>query len=271
MDRARNLAKTIVFSDIDGTLLDSNHRILPRTRGAIERLQAGGVPFVIITARGITGTYPMLEQNGISCTVVCYSGGVILDRDRNVIYHHGFDKRTATEVVSFMQDSGMPAAWGAYSFEEWVVGDRGDPRIRNEERIVMATSREGTIDSIERDEIQKLLLICDPAATVRIEAALRERFRDLAIMRSSDVLIEVMPCGASKAGAVRTLCDLWDVDPADAIAFGDNYNDMPMLEEVGRGYLMGNAPLELLAAFPRHTADNDHDGIAVALEGLALI
>lgn len=53
--------------------------------------------------------------------------------------------------------------------------------------------------------------------------------------------------------------------PKDAVAFGDNYNDVEMLELVGHGYLMSNAPELLKKHLPRHTTDRDHDGIAEAL------
>ena len=90
---------TAVFSDIDGTLLNSASQVTPRTRRAIAAVQAAGIPFVIVTARGISGTYPLLEQQEISCTVVTYSGGVILDEARNVIHHHGLTRAQAQEVV----------------------------------------------------------------------------------------------------------------------------------------------------------------------------
>lgn len=270
MVRTKESKRTIIFSDIDGTLLNSEHHLTPRARAAIESVQADGIPFVIVTARGITGTYPLLEANGISCPVVTYSGGVILDEDRQVIYHHGFSKQAAQHIADYLEDRGFDVSWSAFSFEDWVTPHKADARLQNEERTVMASAREGTIASIDHDEVQKLLLICNPAQTVAIERDLKERFGDLAIMRSSDILIEVMPAGASKARAVRTLCDLWGVDPACAYAFGDSYNDMPMLEAVGKGYLMANAPAELLATFARHAGDNDHDGIVDVLvaEGL---
>ena len=266
----KHAAETIIFSDIDGTLLNSAHRITPRTKEAITCVQEQGIPFVIVTARGITGTYPMLEQNDIACPVVTYSGGVILDRDRSVVYHHGFSKKTAQDVVEFIERRGFDLTWSAYAFEDWVSPRKDDERLRNEERIVMAEAREGDIASIAHDEVQKLLLICDPAQTVGIEGELRGRFPELAVMRSSNILIEVMPRGTNKANAVRTLCELWGADPADALAFGDSHNDMPMLKAVGKGYLMANAPEELRAVFPRQTTDNDHDGIARAFiaEGL---
>ena len=151
------MPKTAVFSDIDGTLLNSEHRITPRTRAAIEAVRAAGVPFVIVTARGITATYPLLEQEGITCAVVAYSGGVILDEVRNVIHHHGLTRAQAQELVEFAEAEGLDMTWSAYSFEDWVCPDRSDPRIQEEERIVMAQAREGDIASIERDEVQKVL------------------------------------------------------------------------------------------------------------------
>ena len=267
----KRAAKTIVFSDVDGTLLNSKHGLTPKTREAIMCLQRKGIPFVIMTARGITGTYPMLEQNELTCFVVTYSGGVILDPARRIIHHHGFSKAQAEEVVSFMMERSFDAAWCAYSFEDWVVADKTDPRVQNEERIVMAEAREGTIASLSRDEVQKLLLICNPAQTVQIEHELRERFGHLSIARSSDILIEVMPANTSKAHAVKLLCEMLQIDSRNAIAFGDSYNDMPMLEAVGEGYLMANAPQELLEKFDRHTLDNDHDGIYEALRMRGLV
>lgn len=261
---------TAIFSDIDGTLLNSASQVTPRTRRAIAAVQAAGIPFVIVTARGISGTYPLLEQQGISCAVVTYSGGVILDEVRNVIHHHGLTRAQAQEVVDFAEVEGLPMTWSAYSFEDWVAPDRTDERLLQEERIVMARAREGSVASIERDEVQKILCLCTPGHTAEVEQRLKQRFPGLAIAISSETLIEVMPAGTSKAGAVRTLCDLWGIDPADAFAFGDNYNDLPMLEAVGHGYLMGNAPAELLARMPLHAPANDDDGVARVIEELGL-
>ena len=264
--------RTIIFSDIDGTLLNSEHKITPLTQQAIREVEAAGVPFVIVTARGITGTYPVLEQHGIECSVVCYSGGVILNEKREVIYHQGLTKAEAQDIVDFCEGEGFDMSWSAYSFEDWVSPDVSDPRIVNEENIVMAKSRQGTIASIEKDEVQKILCFCNPACTDEIERRLKEKFPQHSIAQSSDILIEVMRGGTSKANAVRTLCDILGVDPADAYAFGDNYNDVPMLEVVGKGYLMMNAPKPLLKQIPLHApADNDHDGIYYALKDEGLV
>ena len=89
-------------------------------------------------------------------------------------------------------------------------------------------------------------------------------------VKSSEILLEVMAGGVNKAKAVRWLCGFWGVDIREAIAFGDYYNDLEMLEAAGYGTAMGNAPEDIRKKVGRITKDNDHDGIYYALEELGL-
>lgn len=52
----------IIFSDIDGTLLNSEHKITPLTQSAIQKLKEKNLPFVIISARSPSGIYPILQE-----------------------------------------------------------------------------------------------------------------------------------------------------------------------------------------------------------------
>ena len=70
---------------------------------------------------------------------------------------------------------------------------------------------------------------------------------------------------------VKVLCNLWDVPVENTAAFGDNYNDVEMLEAAGHGFIMANAPEELLKKFPEHARSNDEDGIYHALRELKYI
>ena len=263
--------RTAVFCDMDGTLLTPGHDLAPATCRAIAELGERGTPFAVVTSRGVAATYPVLERHDVRCSVVALGGGVVLDEGRTVVAHDGFSRATAQEVADFVEGEGLGLAWIAYSFWDWVTPDRSDPRVRHEEQVVMARSREGGIASIERDEVQKLLCLGSPEAVRAAEPRLAGRFPELTVVRSSDILIEVMPAHLSKAGAARFLCERWGVDPARAVAFGDNYNDVPMLEAVGRPYLMANAPAELLSRFANHAPSNDENGVARTLAELGLL
>lgn len=71
----------IVFSDVDGTLLNSRHELTPLTEQAIRTLKEQEIPFVIVSARSPSGINSILTEYDFRCPIVSYSGAVIMDID----------------------------------------------------------------------------------------------------------------------------------------------------------------------------------------------
>ena len=105
----------------------------------------------------------------------------------------------------------------------------------------------------------------------KIEAVLQEKFPQLNIVRSSDILIEIMNKDVSKANGIEVLLHHLNMTPAQAIAFGDNYNDLTMLNFVGRGVVMQNAPEEIRKEAKYITKSNNEDGIYEYLQQINMI
>ena len=57
----------------------------------------------------------------------------------------------------------------------------------------------------------------------------------------------------SKGIGVQSICKILDFDLADVMAFGDNYNDVSMLDIVGHPYIMDGAAGPLREKYPQHT------------------
>lgn len=72
--------------------------------------------------------------------------------------------------------------------------------------------------------------------------------------------------GHDKADGLRRLAERWGVDLTDAVAFGDNHNDLEMLREVGFPVAMSNARPEVLAAAARIAPPNSADGVLEVLD-----
>ena len=66
----------VVFSDIDGTLLDSSHQVTRATREEIRKLERQGIPFVLVSARMPEAMTTIQAQIGIHSPMVCYSGAL---------------------------------------------------------------------------------------------------------------------------------------------------------------------------------------------------
>ncbi|MCD7948696.1 MAG: HAD family hydrolase [Erysipelotrichaceae bacterium] len=154
----------IIFSDVDGTLLNSSHVITPKTREAIQNLN---IPFVIVSARSPSGIYSILKDNNLHCAIIAYSGGLIMDKNRNILFHQGISKKEANEIIKFIEPFDL--SWCAYSIDEWMVKDKNDPRIINEENIVKALAKQGCIDDFKDDQVNKILCICNKTQTNAIE------------------------------------------------------------------------------------------------------
>jgi Cof subfamily protein (haloacid dehalogenase superfamily) len=261
----------IVFSDIDGTLLNSEHKVTKLTRDAIIALQGKGIPFVPISARSPSGIYPILLENGFNCPIIAYSGGLILDEKRNILLHIGIDMPEANEIIEYIESEHFDASWCIYSLDEWIVKDKKDPRIIREEQIVKAQAKQGSVFTLQTDsKINKILCICNPEHILEIEYKLKRKFPKYSIVKSSDILIEIMQSGVTKASAVKAMCSTLKIDTSAAIAFGDNYNDCEMLKIVGCGFVMGNSPKIIKMEVGNVTLDNDHNGIPAALNKIGL-
>lgn len=262
----------IVFSDVDGTLLDSRHKMLPNTVEAIHSLQRRGIPFVIISARSPSGIYPIQEKYKFKSPVISYSGALILDENRRVLYSKGFSRELAEQIIEFIETNRLDCSWNVYSRDTWIVKDRRDPRVMREEMIVCAQAVEGAVNMLPRHaEIGKILCMCNPEHILEIEKRLKSEFPFLSIAKSSESLLEIMQAGITKSSAVKKMCELWKVPLENTVAFGDHYNDVEMLETVAVPFLMGNAPKELKRRFSNITESNDDDGIYEGLRKIGLI
>lgn len=264
---------TAVFSDIDGTLLNSAHEIAPSTKEAIHALQSRGIPFTIVSSRSASCIYPLLKENNLHCPIIACGGAWIEDEEGNLLKNVGLDWQTAAAVIAFLEEKAFDLAWCIYSGPHWIVKDRSDARVTAEEALVGTVSSEGSIHSLPEDAIvNKILCICNPAQTLSVEENVKSHFPNLSVVKSASYLLEIMPADNNKALGIQTFCDQFGLSVSDAVTLGDNYNDLEMLQASGCGVLMGNAPKEILASWEGFiTHDNDHDGICHALRELQLI
>lgn len=258
----------LIFSDIDGTLINDDLQVTPQTRQAIRQQIINGNIFIPASARLPRGIMTAVGQILKVYPYIAYNGALALNETGRAIITRFFDAKTAADICRYV-DKQNGAAWNVYSGYVWYCAEEKSPLVKHEEEIVDVQATPASIEQIEKLQgVHKMLIMGEPVEIERMQAELSSKYTNVDFVKSAPNLLEIVLKGVSKAGAVKIMAQAYGVDLADCIAFGDNYNDEVMLKEVGRPFLMGNAPAELKQEFnaDQITLDNNHDGIAAALK-----
>ena len=98
--------------------------------------------------------------------------------------------------------------------------------------------------------------------------SLETNFPDLQITTSMVNNIEINSADANKGNAIVHLAEYLGIDISQTMAFGDDLNDISMLQKAGVGVAMGNADKKVKQVADYTTLSCDDDGIAAAMEKL---
>ena len=257
----------IIFSDIDGTLINRDYQVTAATRNSIVKAVQQGMVFVPVSARMPDAIQPIIQSIGISSPIISYNGALIQDQEGEVLASLPMQTQLALDICQFVEGHYPDIAWNIYSYQNWYAMDRQHEWIAREEAIVGLVSQEKSLsDLTDLKEVHKVLLMGDPEQIPSLEKELKKNFPELSIAQSAPYFIEIMAAGIEKGQAVRTFSDHLGVPLSETIAFGDNYNDLDMLKTVGKGYVMANGPVAVQEAIGQVTADHNQDGIAQVLD-----
>ena len=87
------------------------------------------------------------------------------------------------------------------------------------------------------------------------------------VVTSGNIWIDFIVPGYNKGTALQTMMDLFGVKPEECMAFGDQYNDVEMLELAGYGYAMSNAAPGI-AGHAKYVTDSVEEVLEDVLAGL---
>lgn len=264
----------IVFSDIDGTVLNSEHELLASTIDAVQKLALKNIPFVLVSARMPKAMKLILDEMKVKMPMISYGGALVLDEQNKILYDNKINKIDTEAIISEIE-----LLWpddvviNYYSDDNWFVKDENNKAVKREENITNVKASQADFKNLIANNILPNKILCMTKANIssKIEAVLQEKFPQLNIVRSSDILIEIMNKDVSKANGIEVLLHHLKMTPAQAIAFGDNYNDLTMLNFVGRGVVMQNAPEEIRKEAKYITKSNNEDGIYEYLKQINMI
>ncbi len=259
---------SIIFFDIDGTVMDLDGTIPPSAVTAVRRLRQAGHRCVINTGRPRLAMDPQLmdmDFDGLVC-----SCGQYIQLDGKIIRHVGFDRETSRKILEI----GRRCRVDMY-FEEaeriWCDTPHG---IVNRElrgaiaRLEARGVRVGQPDGDPDFHFDKVCVLTAPDS-------LREEFlaevAPMCQVIDRGNMLELPVRGYSKASGCLAVAQALGEDLADCYAIGDSANDLEMLQCVGHPLVMGNAPARVQAVAEYVTGTPVEDGLYHAMVHAGLL
>ena len=284
--------------DMDGTLLNDENRIDEQTRQILIKQEEKGVRLLLASGRN----YRKLMDYAIQLKMDVYHG-MLIEANGLAIYDcmtHARQKKAELnkqdiervfklaqtydlELIASLDDGlydyfsdNIRQSKIAYRNEnnfpedfpltgghrDWISDNRGGyPNQFFAERLEAFP-----------DACNKLCLTHFPTRISEVFEALKKALNDeYEIVRTSPRWVEISPKGISKGNALTALMSVNHIKKDEVLVFGDGENDCSMFASAGTAIAMGNAMDIVKQAANGVTLDNNHNGIAYAIENLEQI
>jgi hydroxymethylpyrimidine pyrophosphatase-like HAD family hydrolase len=272
----------VVALDIDGTVLDSRHHVVPGLDKLLARLSARSVRTVLCTGRRWRTALPVLAQlEHVDPVVVCCGGALVKEAGtEETLCTFPMRPAAAGRSARVLREAGLVpfVLYDRPSEQPEMMVSRTDRSRADRLPYVRANVDyfewyDGDFPGAHEPALEVFTL--DTTELVRTaEARIRATLGDGGVVRAmgqprygaDQVALEVHDPAATKWNALRGLLRGWSIAAEEVVAVGDDVNDIPMLSQAGLSFAMGNAAPSVKAAARAVTATNDERGVLTALE-----
>jgi len=258
----------LVVTDVDGTLLDEQKQLSPRSIQAVFKVREARIRFSIVSARPPLAVKILIDELGIVDPVACFNGGMIVSPRLEVLRRRPLNPDDARLVCAVILEHKL-GLW-AYADRDWYVGDlKGEHVASHSEHtgLIPQPFTNAVLNSVD-----KLVGVSDDFNLITLcERDLRTRSdTHISATRSADFYLDVTHYDANKGNAILSLSKLLGIDTANIATLGDMPTDVLMFRRSGMSIAMGNASREVKSAAQFVTNSNQEDGFALAMERFIL-
>ncbi len=277
----------LIASDMDGTLLNSEHDIDKETVLAINRAEENGIIFVISTGREYESVKYVLDKHNIRCQCVLSNGAEYRDEDGNILAVINIDDVTAKDIMyvlreynmaariftsdgvyttSSKEDALMEVAYRTKSFNPDLTMDEAREMAKNETFFKNLKF----INNIEEFfqlgiEVRKFVAFHKDEELIKKIKDSMKIIKDIAVSSSFKDNIEITQKDAQKGIILRRVVTQMGINPDEVMILGDSFNDYSMFELFKESVAMKNAIPEVKAIAKYITDSNDNLGVAKAI------
>lgn len=231
----------LVASDLDGTLLQNGAQTLSiEMLDIIKRLQKKGIHYVSASGRQYGNQVSLYGDNlAKSISIISDNGAMYVHNGIQHLQGHMEPELVKQLVIAARQ---KPSCDLTLSAPDTLYFEDGNAEFLYHMQEVMKNKTALVSDLTEVTDTIIKMAICDFNGTEHCEAYFRDLFANhCTVVTSGNAWIDFIPHGVNKGVALKHLIDEMGIKPEECMAFGDQYNDIEMLELVGVSYAMKNS------------------------------
>ena len=252
----------LIASDMDGTLLNHNHKIPKENVELINYAKNQGIEFVVATGRAYYEALPALNEENINCDVISFNGGIVYDKNGNIIsitpmlpkdlYYtieilKSFDISYQLYTKNTIYTKSIETDINAYI--DLIRSNGYDPDVEHLRAEAQQKLDVGYITEVENIELYlnekenppiKIIAISNDISKLENAAKLLSENTSISVTSSGANNIEIMHKNATKGTALKEIAKIYGINLENAVAIGDNLNDQAMLDIVGYSVAMKN-------------------------------
>ena len=257
-----------IFLDLDGTVLTNEHTVSERLKGKLNELERKGVKVFVATGRTFTSAKPFVEMLGVKNPVITYNGGRVVNPLTNeMIFEKPLESETVRELIKISREKGIHL--NLYTDDKLFIENESEEGKGYAKSVGIPYYVEN-FDDFAGKTSTKALFIAENSVLTELKKELEEKLPEVTFVFSKVHYLEALNKEVSKGLAVKEILEKYGISPDEAMAFGDQWNDLEMLKFVKYGYLMGNATDDLKKEFSEDkiVLSNEEDGIYETIKNL---
>ncbi len=254
----------LIATDLDGTLINSNRTIPDDFEEVWNILDEKGIVFLAATGRDYHGAAGFFGDFAEKMMFICDNGANIYDKGK-VIETHNIPVEKVHRMLREIDkiENADPMLCGT----KGTYVTAGSPAFMA--KMANHYSPLTWVDNLYEvdDDIFKVS-VYDATGDIKNHTylPLAEKFEEEnTIHMSANIWVDMMDKSADKGLAIQSLQKMFGVTKAETMAFGDFYNDEPLLQNAEYAFLVENAPDDLKEKYHYRTASNNESGVTKAI------
>ncbi|MBU5595227.1 Cof-type HAD-IIB family hydrolase [Amphibacillus sp. MSJ-3] len=263
--------KHLIALDLDGTLLTDEKTITNKSKQVLQKAREAGHIVVIATGRPHRASLDYYEELNLNTPMINFNGAYLHHPSDSKweVLHSPLPIRTAKAIIQTCYDLNVRNLMAE------VIGDIYIDQYDKELLDIFHIDREenpirvGSLKNQLNDDPTSLIIYPEEEQVEQLRQNLTRDHAAVIEHRNWGApwnMIEIVRKGMNKGVALDRLATYFQIDSEHVMAFGDEDNDLEMIEYAGVGVAMGNAITPLKEVAKYETRTNQADGVAVFIE-----